>query len=34
LLIRLYWQKGRTPTFVEREIAGASLRSGEEAIGG
>jgi dolichol-phosphate mannosyltransferase len=34
LLIRLYRQKGHTPNFAEREIAGASLRSGEEAIGG
>jgi dolichol-phosphate mannosyltransferase len=34
LLIRLYRQKGHTPSFAEREIARASLRSGEEAIGG
>jgi dolichol-phosphate mannosyltransferase len=34
LLMRLYRQKGRTPTYAEREIARASLRRGQEAIGG
>jgi dolichol-phosphate mannosyltransferase len=37
LLVRLYRQKGRTPSYAEREVvrvARASLRRGEEAIGG
>jgi dolichol-phosphate mannosyltransferase len=34
LLVRLYRQKGRTPTRAEREVARASLRRGEEAISG
>ncbi len=34
LLIRLYQQKGRTPTAAERELARAALLQGEEAVGG
>ena len=34
LLIRLYQQKGRTPTAAERELARAALVQGEEAVGG
>jgi dolichol-phosphate mannosyltransferase len=33
LLVRLYRQKGRTPSAAEREVAAASLRSGQEAVG-
>jgi dolichol-phosphate mannosyltransferase len=34
LLIRLYRQKGRTPSAIEREMAHGSLRQGEEAVSG
>lgn len=34
LLMRLYQQKGRTPTPAEREHARAALLQGEEAVGG
>lgn len=34
LLVRLYRQKGRTPTRAERELARTSLRQGEEAVSG
>jgi dolichol-phosphate mannosyltransferase len=33
LLARLYRQKGRTPTHAERELARATLRRGQEAVG-
>ena len=34
LLVRLYRQKGRTPTREERELARAALRGSEEAVSG
>jgi dolichol-phosphate mannosyltransferase len=33
LLVRLYRQKGRTPTYAEREVARAALRREQEAVG-
>jgi dolichol-phosphate mannosyltransferase len=33
LLVRLYRQKGRTPSEAEREVAASSLRRGQEAVG-
>jgi dolichol-phosphate mannosyltransferase len=33
LLIRLYRQRGRTPTYAELEVAHAALQRGQEAVG-